>query len=264
MIVSLGALATAGVALAQDDESSKDASAIAADAARDTAKVGSYHLAGTLADKSGRTKIAADVFASGSGRLTLDGGGVKARFVALPGKLYVNANAAFWRNAGDEKLKTSIVRKLAGRWIEEPAKGGSSTVSLLGDLRPKQFASCLTDGVGTLSKAGTATVAGQTAIVLKDAGDKPGTAPSTYYFTSKAPVLPLKMVQNGAPRAGKAKDPRCGDVSQSESKDAASGSSLAFSRFGKVAKVTAPRGAVTVKEAVGGGGAGGDAPTTPA
>lgn len=256
MIASIGALATAGVALAQDDESSKDAAAIVADAARDTAKVSSYHLAGTLVDPGGRTTLSADVFASGSGRLALSGRGVKARFVVLPGKMYVNANAAFWRNAGGTKLRPSVVRRLADRWPEEPAKDSTSAESLLGDFRPRQFARCLTGGAGTLSKAGTATVAGQRAIVLKDAGDQPGTAPSTYYFTATAPILPLKAVQTGKPKVGKAKDPRCGDVSKSESESTATGSSLSFSRFGKVAKVTAPRGAVTVKEAVGGDGGG--------
>jgi hypothetical protein len=262
VIASIGAIAvTAGVAVAQDTggEAAKDPSAIIADAARDTAKVKSYHLTGTIVDESGRTKVAADVFASGNGRLTIDGGhDGKARLVALPGKVYINADAAFWRLAGGKKLKASLVRRLANRWIVQPADDGGAATSLLSEFRPKVLAKCLGGGgTGTLTKSGTATIGGQPAIVLKDAGDKPGTSPGRYYVTAQAPVLLLRATQTGPAKAGKAKNAACGD----DDGDSTTGSDLRLSRFDKVAKVTAPRGAVTPEQAARGGA--GDAPTTP-
>jgi hypothetical protein len=258
VIGTAGALAMAGgVALAQDDESAKEPSAIVADATRDLAKVKSYHLAGTVVDEDGRTKLTADVLANGDGRLTLTNKGQRAQFVTLPGKVYIKANAAFWRDAGGKDATSKVVRALAGRWIRQSASENRSAASLLGEFAPKRLAACLSGGVGTLSKAGTATIAGQPAVVLKDAGDKPGTAPGRYYFTTKAPVLLLRATSTGKAKPGKAKDAKC----SSDSEGSSDRSDLTLSRFGKVAKVTAPRGAVTVEQAVGGSGDGG---TTPA
>ena len=63
---------------------------------------------------------------------------------------------------------------------------------------------------------------------------------------------------SGKAKPGKTKDPDCSDGGSSSS----TRSDLVLSRFNKVAKVTAPRGAVTPEQAAGGSGT--DAPTTPA
>jgi hypothetical protein len=259
LIMSAAAATTAaGVALAQDggDEAAKEPSAIVADAARDLAQVKSFHFAGSTTDDDGTTKLSGDVLANGSGRLVLANGKEKARLVALPGKTYIKANAAFWRDAAGKDTSAKVVAKLADRWIREPAD--ASSTALLGDFRPKKLATCLTKGLGTLSKDQPGTTGGQPAIVLKDAGDKPGTAPARYYFTNKAPILLLRIVQTGKNHPGKSKGGSCGGGGDSTT----TRGDLAFSQFDKVAKVTAPHGAVTPEQAVGGGGT--DAPSTPA
>jgi hypothetical protein len=259
IIGTIGALTAAGgVALAQDDESSKEPAAIIADATRDLAKVKSYHLAGTIVDEDGRTTLSADVFASGDGRLVLSNKNEKAQLIARAGKAYIKANRAYWRDvSGKGKRADKVVRAFTGRWIilDESDK---SAASLLEEFTPKRLAACLRGGVGTLSKAGTATVAGQPAVVLKDAGDKPGTTAGSYYFTSKAPVLPLRATSSGKAKPGKTKDKAC----SSDTGNASDRSDIAFSRFGKVAKVTPPRGALTIEQAVRGGSD--DGGTTPA
>jgi hypothetical protein len=257
-IVTAAAATTAGVALAQDDggdEAAKEPSAIVADAARDLAKVKSFHFAGSMTDEDGTTKLSGDVLANGSGTLTLGHGKEKARLVSLPGKTYIKANAAFWRDAAGKDTSAKVVAKLADRWIREPEDDDSA--ALLGDFRPKKLAACLSGGTGTLSKGGSGTAGGQPAIVLKDAGDKPGTAPARYYFTNKAPILLLRIVQTGKDHPGKSKGGSCGDGGDNTT----TRGDLAFSKFDKVGKVTAPRGAVTPEQAVGGGGT--DAPSTP-
>lgn len=257
LIMSAGAVATAGgVALAQDGggESAKEPAAIVADAARDLAQVKSFHFAGREVDKGGTTKLSGDAFANGTGRVTLSEGQVKARLVEVSGNLYINANAAFWRSTV-KGVSSKVVRKFAGRWIRQPSDKDSS---LIGDLTPKKLAACLDGGLGTLTKVAPATVAGQQAIVLQDAGDKPGTSPARYYLTSTPPILLLRAVQTGKTKPGKTNDPDC----PSDADDTTTSSDLALSRFGKVAKVTAPHGSVTPEQAVGGSGAG-DAPSTP-
>lgn len=257
LIMSAAAVATAGgVALAQDGggESAKEPAAIVADAAHDLALVKSFHFAGREVDKGGTTKLSGDAFANGTGRITLSEGKVKARLVEVSGSVYINANAAFWRSTVKD-VSSKVVRKFAGRWIKQP----SDKDSLLGDMTPKKLAACLDGGLGTLTKLAPATVAGQQAIVLQDAGDKPGTSPARYSFTSTPPILLLRAVQTGKTKPGKTKDPDC----DSEGDDTTTSSDLALSRFNKVAKVTAPHGAVTPAQAVGGGSGAGDAPSTP-
>jgi hypothetical protein len=257
VIVSLGALATAGVALAQDDggEAAKDPKAILADAAHDLAQVKSFHFAAKITDDDGTTTLSGDVLASGAGRLALVNGGEKAQIVALPSRTYIKANASFWRDVGGKGLSSKVIGKLANRWIREP--GDESSAAVLGDFRPKKLAACLSGGTGTLTKDAPGTAGGQPAIVLKDAGDKPGTAPGRYYFTSTPPILLVRAVQTGKAKPAKTKDPDCGD----DGANTTTRSDLSLSRFNKVAKVTAPRGAVTPEQAVGGGT--GDAPSTP-
>lgn len=258
VIMSIGALATAGgVAVAQDSgESAKDANAIMADAAHDLAQVKSYHFAGRDREDGVTSKLTGDALANGSGRFTLTTSKEKAQFVELPGVVYIKANAAFWRTTG-EKLSSNVVRKLANRWIRQKADKDASIVS---EFAPKKLAACLTGGTGTLSKAGTATIAGQQALVIEDAGDKPGTTPSRYYLTSKPPILLLRAVQTGKPKPGTTKDKSCSDDSGD---DDSTSSDLAFSRFNKVPRVTAPHGAVTPEQAVR-GTSGQNAPSTPA
>lgn len=258
VIMSATAVATAGgVALAQDggDESAKEPAAILADAARDLGQVKSFHFAGREVDKGGTTTLSGDAFANGTGRVTLAEGKAKARLVEVSGSVYINANADFWRQTV-KHIPSKVVRKFTGRWIRQPSDKDSS---LIGDMTPKKLAACLDGGLGTLSKLPGTTVAGQQAIVLQDAGDKPGTSPGRYYFTSTPPILLLRAVQTGKTKPGKTKDPDC----DSDGDDTTTRSDLTLSRFDRVAKVTAPHGAVTPEEAVGGGSGAGDAPSTP-
>jgi hypothetical protein len=255
LIMSAAALATAGVAFAQDggEESSKEPAAIVSDAARDLSAVKSFHFAGTEVDQGTTVRLVGDAFANGTGRVTLTQGRLTARFVELPGVIYIKANKTFWRETG-ERISDRLAGRLADRWIRQPS---SKDLSLVSELTPKKLAKCLTGSTGTMSKAGSATVSGQQAIVLRDAGDKPGTYPGRYYFTDKAPVLLLRVVQTGKVKPGRAKAGSCEDGD-----DTSTRSDVTFSRFGKVAKVTAPHGAVTPEQAAGGGT--GDAPSTPA
>ena len=258
MSTGLLALGAGGaVALADDGESAKDPRAIIADAKRDLAKVKSYHFAGQETDKGSVTKLTGDVFASGSTRLTITDGKATARLVVLPKAVYIKGNTAFWRTSGGKKLSAAALRKLADRWIKETTKQAGDSSSLVGEVSPKHLASCLDTGTGTLTAQPSAKVAGQDAVVLQDAGDKPGTAPGRYYLTAGAPVLPLRIVQTGPRKKGTPANADCGDAKS----DTSTRSDLTFSRFGKVAPITAPHGAIALDDlAQGGGGGGGGTP----
>ncbi|HEY6760868.1 MAG TPA: hypothetical protein VI318_15325 [Baekduia sp.] len=256
--MSVAAVATgAPLALADDLGSAKPADVLAK-AKTALAQVKSLHVAGTELDKGDKapTKIAGTFTSSGPADFTISGGKASARLIALPSALYIKANESYWKSVGD-KSSRAIAAKLAGKWIKMPASSGEDATSGLADLSPKHLASCLDSHVGTLSNKGVRTVGGgQKVVVLADAGDKPGTAPGQLWIDERT-GLPVREVQSGPAKAGGKKDSACDD----EWPPVTQKSDATLSRFGKTAKITAPKGAVSPKQAVGGGsGSGGSNP----
>jgi hypothetical protein len=240
----IGLAAGGAVAVAQSGgEGDKEPAAIVADVKRDLAKVKSYHFAGSETEGGVTTKLAGDVFASGPASVTITEGTAVARMVVLPKAVYLKANAAFWKASGGKKNGATLARRLAGRWVKESSTSGKDLTAMFADLTPKHLAKCIDQGTGTLTKQPSESVAGQDAIVLRDAGDKPGTTPGRIYLTPDAPVLPLRIVQTGPRKAGKAASAACDDPDDKSTK-----SDVTLSAFGKVAKITAPRHAISLDD----------------
>jgi hypothetical protein len=194
MSIPVLALGAGGVAaLADGGEADKDPKAIVADVKRDLGKVKSYHFAGNVTEDGTTAKLSGDVFASGQASVTVTEGTATVRMIVLPKAVYLKANAAFWKTSGGSKDGSTLARKLAGRWVKEPAADGKDLTSLFADLTPRHVAKCIDAGTGTLTKQPSERIAGQDAIVLRDAGDKPGTTPGRIYLTPEAPVLPLRI-----------------------------------------------------------------------
>jgi hypothetical protein len=258
LIMSIPVL-TAGAggaaALAQSGgEAEKDPQAIIADVKRDLGKVKSYHFVGSETEGGVTAKLSGDVFASGPASVTVTEGKATVRMVVLPKAVYLKANAAFWRATGGKEDGPTLARKLAGRWVKESSKDGKDLTATFDDLTPKHLAKCIDQGRGTLTKRPSETIAGQEAVVLQDVGDKPGTTPGRIYISAGDPALPLRIVQTGPRKVGKAASSSCDDPD-----DKSTRSDVALSRFDKVAKITAPRGARSVEDIVKE-----DANTTPA
>jgi hypothetical protein len=200
-----------------------------------------------LADADGGV-LTADVLAPGQGRATVRDGRVRYRLVVTETTSYINASQAFWR-AILEDVDPGLARKLAGRWLRESKKGDAVSEyrldvdSLLDDLRPARIAKCLVGRTGTLTKA----TGDDGAIVLRDAGDEAGTAPRRYEVSATPPVVLTRIVQTGHRRKGAKRDMGCAG---SEGETSARWD-LRLSHYGQVAPVTAPRGAVTVRQALG-------------
>lgn len=81
-------------------------------------------------------------------------------FVALPGVLYLEAAAPYWRatlsktpGAPSGSVATSVVARLAGRWIEITGKSASEfTSGFAGLTEAGKFAQSMLHGGGTLAK----------------------------------------------------------------------------------------------------------------
>jgi hypothetical protein len=217
-------------------EMSKDVAAILAKVQRDLAKVKSMHIEVTA---KGKSRMAADVFASGQTALDLTTGASKARvLLLLPSAVYIKGNRAYWEAGAG----SAVADKVSGRWVKAPPATGKALKSMVDRFTPKRLAECTYTGSGTLSVKGTDTVDGQEVVVLQDAGDKPGTVPGLSYVTTRAPFLPLRAVVTGKRKPGGTVDKRCGT-----DEDPGAGE-VTFSAFDAVPEITAPKGAIDLED----------------
>jgi hypothetical protein len=112
----------------------------------------------------------------------------------VPAGLYARGSASFWRQHLGARGAV-----LADRWIH----GSSTTLSSeLRQFAPATLARCLTEDNGTLSIAGTTSIDGRPAILIRDAGNLPGTVRGMLAVATTGPPYPLRAVEAGRHRAG--------------------------------------------------------------
>ena len=111
--------------------------------------VKSFHIEGTQA--RGTETVKADVAGPRKLRLDLKQRDAKARMVFVDGAVYMNANAAFWREAeaGQD------AKELDGRWLKVPGAEGDLQ-KIAKEVDPANLSRCLLRDHGTLAPGGTA------------------------------------------------------------------------------------------------------------
>lgn len=125
------------------------------------------------------------------------GQGKSAEIIALPKAAYVRANQAYLKaQAG------AGAAGLANRWIELPASASAQFTSGFGPFAPDTLARCLGENLGRLSRDGTTTVNGRPAVVLRQAGNVPGSNPGTLAVATNGPPYPLRVTSTGPTRPG--------------------------------------------------------------
>ena len=93
---------------------------------------------------------------------------------------------------------------LANRWIERPASANQQLTSSFGLFAPSTLSRCLGENLGTLSRDGMTTVDGIPAVVVRQAGNLPGSNPGTLAEAKNGPAYPLRVASTGPTRpAGK-------------------------------------------------------------
>jgi hypothetical protein len=150
------------------------------------------------------------------------------------GRGYVVANAKYWSGVGSPALES-----LAGRWVELPARATQSLSEVIpARLSSRFLGKCLSEDHGTLSIAGTSTVDGEPVVLVRDAGDLPGTGPGILAVATTGVPYPLRVTATGPTRPGGRID-QCND-----GKGALYTGSLTLSRFGRVRLPRPPADAI--------------------
>ena len=218
---------------ADNGESTKPAVQVLADATAALAAAHSYHLVGDFTDQDGTFHIDFTVAAPGALQGTLTRGGVTAQVILSGGTAYIRGRAFFARVAGP-----AAAAVVGDRWVKVPA---SESLGSLGEFADTHLAArCLLGQHGTLSRAGSGSVGGVPTVTLRDAGDRPGTAPGLLEVAARGVPYPLRASQAGAVRPGGAPDPRCAAGGQSGQ----SRGSVALDRFDAVVSITPPADAL--------------------
>lgn len=210
-------------------EAAKSSAQILSDIAAALRTVHSYHLQGAISMQGGPLRISLTISAADTLDFAFAEGGTMAEVIDLPGASYVRANRAFWR----AHLGARGAR-LAGRWLQLPESTTRSLTRSVGKFTPATLARCLVEVHGTVHVAGTGTVAGKPVVVLKDAGDAPGSSPSSLDLAATGPPYPLRIVGTGRKRPGGRIDV-CNDGKASDSRDV-----LTFSQFNQTPPIQAP------------------------
>jgi hypothetical protein len=222
--------ASHGARSSNQGEASKSAKQILADAAEALKGARGYVLQGSLLDEGRQVRLKVVAAAGKSLELALSGGGTSAQLIALPNADYVRANAAFWRPRVGQRAAT-----LANHWIEIPPAAAQGMTASLGRFAPSTLARCLAEDHGSLSVAGKTTVGGRPAVVLKDAGNVPGSAPGTLAIAASGPPYPLRATSTAGQRAGGHVDV-CNDGRASHAHG-----TLTLSHFGAAPAIRAPQ-----------------------
>jgi hypothetical protein len=193
-----------------------------------------YTMRGTITQSRQRLRLQLTT----SGPTTIDLvfaiGKADAELIGLPNSSYIRGNVTFWSSQGGAGAKAA---RLADRWIQVPSAAASSVTKSLGSLAPATLARCLGEDHGKLSIAGRTTIGGQAAIVLRDAGNAPGSSPGLLAVAASGTPYPLRYTATGGQQAGGRVDV-CNDGKANDARG-----SLTFSHFGHVAPIGPPANA---------------------
>jgi hypothetical protein len=233
-IAGCGSSASSGSSTPQphasgNGEASKPAAQILSDAAHAVRAAGSYSLRAAVTQNGRRLRLTLLTTGPTSFEMGYGQGASVAHVIELARAFYVNGNDAFWRPHLGARAPLA-----AGRWFQVPPSAMRKTISDLGHLAPATISRCITEDHGTLRVVGMTTVDGQRAILIKDAGNVPGSTPSTFAVATAGPPYPLRATSLGRSRAGGHID-ACNDGKASTSLG-----TITFREFGRVPPIHPP------------------------
>lgn len=242
---SLASLGTAVAVAAcgsgsSSDEAQRPPDQVLRDSAASMRTVHSYRLVGTIRTATGTGDVDLRVAAADEFMGTITSSGIRVDVVVAKGVTYLHGHDFFLRTAGQ-----SAADAIGDRWARLPGNP-------LGDFGAVTDSGRLADRMlgchGTMRLAGTTTVDGRRAVELVDAGDLPGTTPTTLDVALDGPPYPLRVVQQGSAHGGTA-PAACGSLPATAaagpgSPAAQSSTTILLSEFGASITVSAPAQAV--------------------
>ena len=154
-------------------------------AAIDNAK--SAHISGRVVSASLPITLNLDLVSGKGGTGSMSEGGLGFKIRVLNNEVYINGSPAFWTHFGGSAAAVVF----QGKWLKAPATGRFAALAQLTDLHALLGSVLSTHGA--LTKIGTATVDGQSAVGVRDA-----TNGGTLYVATTGQSYPLEIRKAGA------------------------------------------------------------------
>jgi hypothetical protein len=245
-VAGCGSSSSSSTSTAANGISSQSASQIVASAASALTGVHSFKVSGTSSD--GKTLDGAFEI---PGKLDLTitaAGGASAEVIVIDGVGYLKGNAAYYEQS---KAPAQLAAALADKWIQVPQTSLAQFNVFNALTNPKTIGHCLVQShLGTLSVVGSATVGGKPAIVVKNAGDVPGSTPGELYIATTGSPLPLRVQETGTRKTGGAPDTTCDETASDMQGNGGSPTDLTITAYNEPVNITAPSGAVTIQQLI--------------
>lgn len=159
-----------------------------------------------------------------------------AEFIKVPGAFYMRGNEAFLNPQAPQRAA-----KLAGRWIRLPESAAGGLGTILTQYSPAGLNHCLRDTLGTLHVAGTSTQDGERTILIRDAGNAPGSTPTEFTVAATGPPYLLEVRTTGRRRPGGPTD-----VCHSAKSSTLPGTTITLSDYGQVPPIKVPSDVLTL------------------
>ncbi|MEA2197176.1 MAG: hypothetical protein QOJ25_1227 [Solirubrobacteraceae bacterium] len=153
-------------------------------AAVDNAK--SAHISGRIVSASSPIRLDLDLVSGQGGKGSMSEGGLGFKIVVLKHEIYINGSPAFWTHFGG----AAAAQVFQGKWLKAPASGRFASLAHLTDLHT--LLSTVLSTHGALTKVGTATVNGQSAVGIRDT-----TNGGTLYVATTGQPYPLEIRKGG-------------------------------------------------------------------
>lgn len=198
--------------------------------------VKSVHLDADFTDDKGAINFAADVDLDHrvAHLLGTERGG-HFETVVSGARVYLNGDGTFFKAIGQD----SLGQLFSGRWVLPPTSSPLAT-GLLALVDRINFPDCvLAPTHGTLRVGGLGNVGGVTALAVNDAGDAPGSAPSSVSISAVSTPFPVRIQQTGGTRSGGPSAPPCSLAGSSVTKG-----TVALSQFNAAVAISVPSNAV--------------------
>jgi hypothetical protein len=219
-----------GAVLATGGEAAKSPRQILADGAAALRRVRGFVAAGTLTlDQQQPLRIELRVHDTHSLEMDIASYGTSAELIVVPGSSYVRGNTGFWISRIGPRGSL-----LADRWIQVPPATAATIVGSVRNLSPASMSRCFTEHHGRLTVVGQASIEGHPAVLVRDAGDVPGSTPEEIAVSTSGPAYPLALRVIGAQHPGGRRD-----ACNTEDETDAVGT-LTFGQFGAVEPIKPP------------------------
>ena len=132
------------------------------------------HGRSTAGSAATRERLAASFYAPHQVSMTVEEEGFTIQVVVDGPTSYMRGSRKFWDRSIHDN---GAAKALANRWFRYNAANANQLTADLGHLNPSALSACLAQSDGKLVRAGTTTVAGQTAIIVREMGNVPGGQP---------------------------------------------------------------------------------------